>query len=254
MIVSYSEVTSAYQSIKGSGVFAGAYIVAILIGGTATVINLLKTYQKSLEEDEPFQTSTYIKMVKPMWKFVAVLAILPFALNFVESIFGMVETTTKSGTVSNYFLGMSSNIYQEQLRAWYIDYEKANFFMKPFKSMQLGLINLMSELIGFVEDYMFSFFITGRYMFLLFLELMAPVAIMTSLHEPTRQYLYTWIKLMFMCYLLVPGFIIANEFGIQISSVWAQGGYYGFWMLAISLALRLYLYREVKVILKSIFS
>ena len=61
-----------------------------------------------------------------------------------------------------------------------------------------------------------TLFIVGRYMLLLLLELISPVAIACFYNESTRTYFHTWCKNLLVCYLMVPAFILASKFSDAI--------------------------------------
>jgi hypothetical protein len=69
----------------------------------------------------------------------------------------------------------------------------------------------------FIFKYTYTFFIIARYMWLLLLELVAPIAIVMSIHESTRSYFFTWVKNMLVCYLLIPMFLLADRFANEIA-------------------------------------
>jgi hypothetical protein len=60
-------------------------------------------------------------------------------------------------------------------------------------------------------------------MWLLMLELIAPVAIMLVIHENTRSYFYTWLKNMLICYMLIPMFLLAEKFSNEVANFFMEG-------------------------------
>ena len=59
-------------------------------------------------------------------------------------------------------------------------------------------------------------------MWLMMLQLLAPLALILAMSEKTISYFYTWLKNMLLCYLLIPFFIIADAFSESISVVIGQ--------------------------------
>ena len=51
-----------------------------------------------------------------------------------------------------------------------------------------------------------------RYLMLLLMELVGPIAIVCLLNDDTRSSFFTWLKGMFGVFMLYPGFIIASVF------------------------------------------
>lgn len=89
------------------------------------------------------------------------------------------------------------------------------------------LINGLAVVIGgigiFIFKYMYEFFLMGRYMWLLLLEMVAPVAIILMLSKDTQSYFFTWLKNMFLCYLLVPAFLLADKFSNELGLAFVKG-------------------------------
>lgn len=75
----------------------------------------------------------------------------------------------------------------------------------------------------FLFKYTYTFFILGRYMWLLMLELVAPVAIVLMIHENTRSYFYNWLRNMLICYLLIPMFLLADKFSNEVANFFMEG-------------------------------
>ena len=87
----------------------------------------------------------------------------------------------------------------------------------------MSLTALVMSIGLFIFKYIYTFFILGRYMWLLMLELVAPIAISLCIHEGTRSYFYTWVKNMIVCYLLIPMFLLADKFSNEIANFATEG-------------------------------
>ena len=61
-------------------------------------------------------------------------------------------------------------------------------------------------------DYIMLLFLCTRYLILLLLEIISPIAIACLYNKDTRSSFYTWVKQMLGCYMLYPGFILASVF------------------------------------------
>jgi hypothetical protein len=86
------------------------------------------------------------------------------------------------------------------------------------------LLNAIVMSVGvFLFKYTYTFFILGRYMWLLMLELVAPIAIVLCIHETTRSYFFTWIKNMIICYMLIPMFLLADIFSNEVAGFAMEG-------------------------------
>lgn len=91
-----------------------------------------------------------------------------------------------------------------------------SFIYKALSGLLLGLgISLFK--------YTYTFFILGRYMYLMMLELVAPIAIVLIIHDSTRSYFYSWLKNMIICYLLIPLFLLADKFSNEVALALVSG-------------------------------
>lgn len=93
----------------------------------------------------------------------------------------------------------------------------------PLSFIYKALSGLLLGLGIFLFKYTYTFFILGRYMYLMMLELVAPIAIVLIIHDSTRSYFYSWLKNMIICYLLIPLFLLANKFSNEVALALVSG-------------------------------
>ena len=65
---------------------------------------------------------------------------------------------------------------------------------------------------GVAYDYLMLVFLCTRYLLLILLEVISPLAIACLYNSDTRRSFYTWARQMVGCYMLYPGFVIASVF------------------------------------------
>ena len=93
----------------------------------------------------------------------------------------------------------------------------------PLSFIYKAISGLLLGLGIFLFKYTYTFFILGRYMYLMMLELVAPIAIVLIIHDSTRSYFYSWLKNMIICYLLIPLFLLADKFSNEVALALVSG-------------------------------
>lgn len=82
-----------------------------------------------------------------------------------------------------------------------------------FDGMNIILSYLMTIFIkpalACVIRYLYAFYITGRYLYLALLQLVAPIAIVSVVNKNMKSVFQTWVKHMLACYLMIPAFLLA---------------------------------------------
>ena len=62
----------------------------------------------------------------------------------------------------------------------------------------------------YATKYIFFFFASARYLYLILLEIVTPIAVILYMDEKTRHYTHAYLKNLFVCYMTIPAFLIAN--------------------------------------------
>lgn len=78
-----------------------------------------------------------------------------------------------------------------------------------FDSLLAGAVGSFG---GVAYDYLMLVFLCTRYLILILLEVISPLAIACLYNSDTRSSFYTWARQMVGCYMLYPGFVIASVF------------------------------------------
>lgn len=67
-------------------------------------------------------------------------------------------------------------------------------------------------------NYVMHIFVAARYLMVLMMELVGPIAVVCLLNDNTRSSFFTWMKGMFGCFMLYPGFIMASVFADEYTA------------------------------------
>ena len=200
-------------------------------------MKIYEEIQKSIVEEKRFNLRAY-------WGHIRIYVLVCFIASFAGSILTLTESVCMDlqTKLINDFGGDSASpaiksmqdlvreqvhlVHEKELEGTSFDHMNSGTFVFSYIFKALTGIALTIGL--FLFKYTYTFFILGRYMWLLMLELVAPIAIVLCIHEATRSYFYTWIKNMIICYLLIPFFLLADAFSNEVASLFmasnARGG------------------------------
>ena len=88
----------------------------------------------------------------------------------------------------------------------------------PFKAISGILMSAIGAFFACAYNYVMHIFVANRYLMVLMMELVGPIAIVCLLNNDTRSSFFTWMKGMFGIFMLYPGFYNGKCFCRRIYS------------------------------------
>lgn len=156
--------------------------------------------------------------------YLLIILALPYIIQAVESVLGGLET--KALTILGDSPKEGLEVMSRDLTEFQKTYKEGVSWLDPIPVVfNYILCFLINPAISLVYSYMYSVCALTRYMYLLMLEIAAPIAVICLLNKRTEQYFYTWAKNMLVCYLMLPMFMLAIAVGTVASSAAILGGY-----------------------------
>lgn len=216
-------VEKVYRSVKEYIVYDA--FTTILIGIVLFIVfhKLWDEYSKNIAGGKRFDMGAY-------WGQVKIYIIVCFIASASGMIFNVTESlctemqekliTGFGGDSASKSIDTMIDLVKEQNNR-ITSQEVAGFSFNNANPFYVAICNVLSGVamaVGvFIFKYTYTFFILGRYMWLLLLDLAAPIAIVLIIHEGTRSYFYSWLRNMILCYLLIPMFLLADKFGNEMA-------------------------------------
>jgi len=217
----------AYSRAKDNIVYDSFQTIMIAIVVFLVSLKIYEEYQKQIENHKPLDLGSF-------WGQIRVYVMVCFIASFSGQVFTLTESVcgdlqTKlirdfGGDTGNKTYQTMTDLVKDQVNlvnekaaeGLTFDNLVSKYFFKSLSAitMSVGLL---------IFKYIYTFFILGRYMWLLMLELVAPIAICLCIHETTRSYFFTWLKNMITCYLLIPMFLLADKFGNEVAGFSMEG-------------------------------
>ena len=89
----------------------------------------------------------------------------------------------------------------------------------------------MGTLFALTYDYITTLFLATRYVILLLLEIVSPVAIACLYNKDLKNSFFVWAKNLFGCYMLYPAFVIVSVFSDLIVKNYIQQDSWPIWIM-----------------------
>jgi len=208
----YSDIENIYLNLKIDN--SPILIIATLIALIFAFFNLINLVQKDIDKDDySLNLGSFIRIFKEKWKYLFVILLIPVITTFTEGLFGFIADFYNSNLDQP-----DSNIYtalKEQLDLISKKEGKEESFMglnlwSLFDMIDYALVLKYTPALVFVEQWVYSMALIYRFFMLAILELVGGVAVACLLNPKTEYIFVNWMKAMFICYMLIPLFLIAN--------------------------------------------
>jgi hypothetical protein len=238
-------IKTAYQAIHSNGAAQATIGLVTIIALAIMIIKIIKLYEEQKQEKE-FNVKLLFDLIKQYGKYLAFICAFPFILGAVETVLADVQQGVSSKF--NASVNMVGTEYIKQNLEDFIEHEAKEIeaqestwdkikgsvvqVINPFDGWGAKIYGQISLVSIYLLKYIFFFFCCGRYLWLLMLEIVAPIAIVLSLNEKTFGIFMTWVKNMLVCYLLIPFFLMADVFSEEIIKVMFSAenmSVYGIW-------------------------
>lgn len=224
--LSEGTIRSAYDAIYTSAIpMATIGIVSVLAIGFF-IYRIVKVYVAETSKSK-FDFKVFWELIKEYARYSLIIAVLPIVIPFVELAFAEVQDKLQS----SYNTSLETT-FDKAAEDWLNAYEKET--EKEVEvgdslslSSMLGLKNVISNIYAglvmgiwiclfAILKYIYFMYVAGRYLYLIMLQTIAPIAVICLASENYKKYFDSWLTKMFSCYLLVPFLMIADVFSEQI--------------------------------------
>lgn len=231
--LSEATVRAAYEACYKHEVSTGIIGLVSILAIVFMISKILSEYQK-MRGDAKTDRKVYFEMIKLYAKYAVFIAAFPFLIRGVETVFAEVQdsltqsyntsleaagTTAITKLVESYIIETMTP-QGDSLSEVIVD--GVDQMINPMRkiSLWLDMLGIQTYMVAiYILKYIYFFFCCGRYLWLIMLQVLAPVAIVLALNKNTIHYTTSWGKNLLICYLLIPFFLIADSFSEAIISV-----------------------------------
>lgn len=203
-------VTKAYLAVKTSALMVAPQAFASFIGLAIVFHRARKTWLANVDQHGMSDAKVIFDL---LWQYIFTAAIIvaaPFLFRAFESILEGLQQAAINA-LGGEPKGATSTMITEidEMNKKYPDGPSFMWDTLPDILAYFYVLYLKPPL-ALIVRYLYALFLAGRYLHLLLLELVFPVAFVCVLSEDTSKYFYTWVTQMFINYLKIPAFLIAN--------------------------------------------
>lgn len=211
----YSNLNNAYLQIKGMIVVEGFYALVAGFVITTFVFKLAGIIKEMIHEGKGFNAKQFYELGREYILCIALICIMPVLLDTLEAVLAyaadrLMESLAAGGVYN------PDNIWKKPIEQAFDDLMNndiidiaVNGLDTTFNSLLAGAVGSFG---GVAYDYLMLVFLCTRYLILILLEVISPLAIACLYNSDTRSSFYTWARQMVGCYMLYPGFVIASVF------------------------------------------
>lgn len=211
----YSNLNNAYLQIKGMIVVEGFYALVAGFVITTFVFKLAGIIKEMVHEGKGFNAKQFYELGREYILCIALICIMPVLLNTLETVLAyaadrLMESLAAGGVYNpdNIWKKPIEQAFDDLMNSDIIDIA-VNGLDTTFNSLLAGAVGSFG---GVAYDYLMLVFLCTRYLILILLEVISPLAIACLYNSDTRSSFYTWARQMVGCYMLYPGFVIASVF------------------------------------------
>ena len=211
----YSNLNNAYLQIKGMIVVEGFYALVAGFVITTFVFKLAGIIKEMVHEGKGFNAKQFYELGREYILCIALICIMPVLLDTLETVLAyaadrLMESLAAGGVYNpdNIWKKPIEQAFDDLMNSDIIDIA-VNGLDTTFNSLLAGAVGSFG---GVAYDYLMLVFLCTRYLILILLEVISPLAIACLYNSDNRSSFYTWARQMVGCYMLYPGFVIASVF------------------------------------------
>lgn len=219
----FDSIISAYNAINNLPITEGMITISSLICALIIISKIISALQEAMQDGQ-IEIKSFFKLISSYVYLLLAIAIAPPAISlFEKALAEMSDELTEqhqSGLTES-----ADSVIQRFVETKNKEISEANTLSAVLLSIKLPAEVLFYTIIVFISKFLLYIFASARYLYLAILRIGMPIAIVCSISEKTRHITEAYLKNLFYCYIMLPCFLLANNFGEQIVSNLHQGGF-----------------------------
>lgn len=217
----FEDIFDAYAYVKTSIVFDALFAIIAGIIITTLVFKLSGIVKDMISEGKGFNTKHFFEVGKEYMAVMLVIVMLPVFVTLFEQLLAytadqLVNKLAPSGAYNHndHIFHLAESMIEDSQNMDLADAVVSG----PFKAISGILMSAIGAFFACAYNYVMHIFVANRYLMVLMMELVGPIAIVCLLNNDTRSSFFTWMKGMFGIFMLYPGFIMASVFADEYTA------------------------------------
>lgn len=217
------EAQKAYTTLRTNDLLSASIHAVSAMAVIMVFLKFINLYRESSSNTKGHpDIKSYLDFIYQYAFFLLIIFALPHIIRSAESVFGLMETKLMSKLGS--YPKQGFDVVKRDLAEFQTLYPEGISLWDPLSViLNYVLCSIVNVIVAVVYGYMCSFYALTRYMYLLMLEIVAPIAVICLLSKETTQYFFTWLKNMLICFLMLPAFMLSIAFGSLVNSAGILG-------------------------------
>lgn len=211
------EIESVYEGLRLTEPSQAITALATLVALFAVVNKFIKAYKEAFSDGEKPASARHFFNLFYIYVYCAVAIVFaPALFKIIEQILGLFQDEM----VTRYE-GYLNRGAVEEMKRYILEFETevadAGFIEAAIMRLTQQITMSLYILFFGANKSLFYMFSAGRYLYLLLLQIVAPFAVISWIDESTRHYTQAFLKNLFVCYMMIPGFLIASTFSDELA-------------------------------------
>ncbi len=243
---SAKDAEEVYSKLKTDAVTTSMIGLTTAVAAILIINEIWKIYQEAYknEHGRPDMRNV-MNLISKYVMYLAIIIALPFIISLVEKLLEITETTLLSSWGSKPDVGLKVLEKETQLVTENIGSSFWSIRRLDIIAFDALCTAILKPILYYAIKHLYIVALFIRYAYLILLEIVAPLAIVCLISEKTQQYFFNWLKNMMVCYLLIPGFMLADAFGNAAHIGIREGDRYTFIPMIMIFLLKLALFKNI---------
>lgn len=217
----FQDIFEAYVYVKSSIVYDALFAIIAGVIITTLVFKLLGIVKDMVSEGKGFHAKHFFELGKEYMFVMIIVVMLPVFVTLFEQLLAytadqLVNNLAPGGAYNHneHILHLAERMVEECQN---MDLADAVVVGIP-KALSGIIMAAVGSFFACAYNYVMHIFVAARYLMVLMMELVGPIAVVCLLNDNTRSSFFTWMKGMFGCFMLYPGFIMASVFADEYTA------------------------------------